>query len=134
MKFLEQIPIFLPSHPLKIIWDFIQVLTICFFLFFIPVHIAVGVNMNELMTVELRTLAIVIVFADVLVSMNTGFFEKGVCQIDRWKVMNYYIENYFTVDFFVNFVLLSSDSFAFGAWFDILFFLKIRMFYKVLTK
>ena len=79
MKFLEQIPIFQPSHPLKIIWDLIQVLAICLFLFFIPIHIAVGVKMDYLMTAELRNLSIVIVFADVLVSMNTGFFEKGIC-------------------------------------------------------
>lgn len=88
------------------------------FFFYIPIHISVamfGITLEELMTIELNSLGIYINFVDVLISMNTGyleyflifrFYEKGVYQIDRWKVLKNYLKTYFITDFFVNFVVL----------------------------
>ena len=38
----------------------------------------------------LRTVGIVISFLDVIVSMNTGYFDKGIFEINRRKVIKFY--------------------------------------------
>lgn len=66
--------------------------------------------------------------------MNTGIFDKGVCELNRYKIIKFYLRKYFISDFFVNFVLFSSDSIQGGEYIDLIFFIKIRVFGKMLTK
>ena len=74
-SFIEKIPIFSPSHPLILIWNFIQIVTIIIFFFFIPIHISVamlGITLSDLMTPNLKMFGLLINFIDVLISMNSG--------------------------------------------------------------
>lgn len=56
-KYLEKLPVFDPSHPFKFVWDFLQVISIIAFFFFIPIHIIFQIQMNNLVSLHLLELA-----------------------------------------------------------------------------
>jgi hypothetical protein len=75
---LELIPIFEPSNYLKIIWDCIQAFVISIFFFFLPIRIAVEQPITNLMPESAYRAGIILIFLDIIIQMNTSYYDKGV--------------------------------------------------------
>lgn len=63
-KFIQKIPIFEPSHPLKLLWDTLNMMSITYFLLFFPLRVTFGLPIfNSLYS----TAAICVLVIDVFV-------------------------------------------------------------------
>ena len=76
---LKKLPSFSPSSSIKIIWDFFVLLAILMLLFFIPIHISFNQPIKSFVNNEILTdLTMTIIIMDIIVSLNTGYYEKGI--------------------------------------------------------
>ena len=63
--------------------------------------------------------------------MNTGYYEKGIYQFERYNIIEHYLSNYFLSDVITNVSLLFINSYP---YISLLFFNKIYFFLHLLKK
>jgi hypothetical protein len=95
---LQKIPVFDPSNGTKMFWDLIHWFAMLSFFFFIPVHIAAQVSFKKLMPIEMNYAMTIIIILDIFFTLNTGYYEKGVCITKRKLILKNYFERHFLTD------------------------------------
>ena len=66
-----------------------------------------------------------------MVSLNTGYYEKGVYQFERSKIITYYLSIHFLSDVITNVSLLFINIYP---YISLLFFYKVVIFLHLLKK
>ncbi|CAK71541.1 unnamed protein product (macronuclear) [Paramecium tetraurelia] len=129
-KCLNKIPVFHPTSKGLIAWQFIMVIIILLYFFYIPLKIAftdelngLNPNYNEMVNIFLIFSIIVLGF-DLLVSFNTGFTQNGQVNMDRKQIVNNYIIIEFELDFIGVLSLILSYIFDLD-FIRLLFYLRI---------
>jgi putative effector of murein hydrolase LrgA (UPF0299 family) len=109
LMLFSRIPTIEPSSKFKLIWDFLLGIVLIVYFFFIPVHIAINEPIHILITQELGYALHVFMAIDIVLSMNTAYFEKGVNMFDKRKILIYYLKNYLWSDVVSQLPLLYSE-------------------------
>ena len=92
---LNKIPLFSPSHTVKLLWDFLNMISIAYYLIFFPLRIAFGLN---LYSNPISFIAVILIQFDILVHLNTGFYDKGALVNDRIHILMHYLGKRFITD------------------------------------
>lgn len=88
--------IFDPYENLRIFWDMLHIILICFLFFYVPLLIAfVEFHSWELKVSQIST---IFFFVDIVISLNTAYFKKGVVHTSRKKIIIFYFKNHFLFD------------------------------------
>lgn len=74
----ELIPLIHPSSVFKILWDLVSMLLIATFLIFIPLYVTFYDMLDGSVKQFMITLAPIYVFLDVLINLNSSYYEKGL--------------------------------------------------------
>ena len=77
-RILQFIPVFLPSTTFRLLWDFVMMLAITLLFFSIPVHIAFDLQYDEFVPYQLTNVSCILLFIDMGMSINTGYYDKGL--------------------------------------------------------
>lgn len=85
---VDKLPLFVPSHTTKLLWDFLNMISIAFFLIFFPLRVAFGLDMFSTI---ISYISLVIIILDIVVNLNTGYYGKGVLITDRTHILLNYI-------------------------------------------
>lgn len=88
----KKVPVFKPSSIYKLVWDFIMICAISFLLFMIPIHISFGMPYDMFTHKALVDVACSMIFIDIGVSINTGFYDKGIHVTDRLQIVKHYVK------------------------------------------
>lgn len=83
---------------------------IAYFLIFFPLRIAFGIDIYDSIA---SFFALGIIFFDILVYLNTGFYDKGALVTDRIGIFIHYVDTRFLTDIFSMFPFVAynvSDS------------------------
>ena len=89
-------PVISPTNKYKIFWDYLIILTVYFFLYYIPLMIV----FNEIDTKSLIVL-LMILFFDNFLTINSSFYLKGAIITDRLKILHNYFQGRIFSEFFV---------------------------------
>lgn len=79
-------------------WDIFVVFVLITYFFFIPVHIAINIPLDQLMTPHISIILHFFMITDIIFSMNTGYFEKGSIITDQRKIILHYMKKQFWTD------------------------------------
>lgn len=96
-------------------------------MFWVPVEISFNIEYNDY-----HVFVFIFFLIDIILNLNTAYFMKGFVVINRRKIINHYMKNYFIFDFITAIVYLldalknNSYSFYFSENFKFLFYLRIR--------
>ena len=90
-KFCLNLPVILPSSNFKLLWDFLMILSIWFMLFVIPIRISLNIPYSEFIPESSVNLASILIFTDIIISLNTGFYDKGNPVVNRWNIFKKYL-------------------------------------------
>jgi len=97
----EMIPLIHPSSVFKILWDLISMLLIAAFLIFIPLY----VTFYDMLDVSLKQfmimLAPIYVSLDVLINLNSSYYEKGLLIRKRSSIILNYWKRYSAAEFVI---------------------------------
>ncbi|KAL4438880.1 hypothetical protein ABPG74_016600 [Tetrahymena malaccensis] len=94
-KYYKKIPVFNPFSKLLLFWEVIQIIAIQILIYAYPLVPFVNVRLNDLMIY----LSSYIVIFDLIVRINTGFFQREKFVKSRIKIIKKYISSDFTYDF-----------------------------------
>ena len=129
-KLMESLPLFMPQKPFKLIWDCIQFYNILSLFFYILFSLAsdskLGYLMNEFQFFGSK----VIQSLDILIELNSGYYEQGKCITDREQVIRNYGKNYLLLDFLMCVNLWISSEI--NSWFLLFYYFKIKKVGKLL--
>ncbi|KAL4505995.1 hypothetical protein ABPG72_013756 [Tetrahymena utriculariae] len=89
----SSIPIFQPSSFLKVIWDILYGIVVLISMFFLPISIVFDYNYSFIIPERLIVVIPIILILDILVNMNTGYFEKGQVVKSRISIVYFYLKN-----------------------------------------
>ncbi|EAR84197.2 cyclic nucleotide-binding domain protein (macronuclear) [Tetrahymena thermophila SB210] len=135
---VDFIPVFNPSNPLKLFWDFLISLSLLLFFFAAPIHIAVSSPITQIVEQTLLYVCLVLIVVDTIVSINTGYFSKGQIVTNRFTILQFYLKNQLFVDiisivpFF--FTIPQSSYSFFPSILTLLIFIKFGDFSKIFKK
>jgi len=74
---MDKMPVLHPSSPEKFFWDFINVATIMISMFYLPITIIFDFAFSAVLATPFILIIPNVLVIDVLVNLNTGYFEKG---------------------------------------------------------
>ena len=75
-------------------------------MFFIPIHVSFGIPLQNIVDQNILIMNYIIQFMDILISLNTGYYEKGILVVSRYEIVRYYIKNNFFTEMVGAFALL----------------------------
>ena len=87
-----KLSVFSPESLTVILWKIFIFILIVIQLFLIPFKISYNIQYSEGMN-DLDTFIIWILFFDIFISINTGYYEEGQIMIDRKKILFNYIKH-----------------------------------------
>ena len=90
-----------PSSFFKIAWDLVSMLLIAAFLIFIPLYVTFYSMLDEATNRFMITLAPIYVFLDVLININSSYYEKGLLIKKRSAIILNYWKRYSAAEFFI---------------------------------
>ena len=96
-KFLKKInylPVLGPYDNLRLFWDLINLISIIFLLFWVPIELGFETYLPD----EWYHAFFYIFCADLVVNMNTAIIVNGYIIKDRWRISSYYIKHSFIFD------------------------------------
>ncbi|KAL4505166.1 hypothetical protein ABPG72_016233 [Tetrahymena utriculariae] len=138
VKLAKYIPVIEPSSKFKLVWDLIIGTVFMTYFFVIPIHVAINVSIHELITPYVGYTLHLMMLIDIVFSMVTGYFEKGVNINNKKKIFIQYIKYYFWSDAIAQIPLLISElgnqDSQVEKVFVLLFFVKLRNFQKIFRK
>ncbi|EAR99958.2 cation channel family protein (macronuclear) [Tetrahymena thermophila SB210] len=138
VKLIKYIPVIEPSSKFKLVWDLLIGTVFMTYFFIIPIHVAINVSIHDLITPYVGYTLHLMMLIDILFSMVTGYFEKGVNVNNKKKIFIYYIKYYFWSDAIAQIPLLISElgnqDSQVEKVFVLLFFVKLRNFQKIFRK
>ncbi|KAL4484927.1 hypothetical protein ABPG74_020104 [Tetrahymena malaccensis] len=114
LKFAKYFPTFMPSNTLRVIWDVIQVAIIYFFLYVYSLLIFFDSNSFDPEFMNKFNLAAFTLFlVDILVSLNTSFYDKDIIITKRVLIVRkYFFSSVFVTDFLSMFMLGSKIMYS----------------------
>ena len=127
-KYLNKVQSFHPYHNFKIIWDIFNGIIIIFFIFYIPLSIALELNIIH-MDVQINYFYFIYMIIDMMIQMNTLYFENGIEVHNKFKMMKYYVNSNFASDL-IGFMSLLI-SFVGRNYFLIEIFIMFELFYLI---
>lgn len=116
------------------IWDFVIVCTYLLVFFYVPISIATDIMLDNLMNKNLKNSCVALLILDFLVSLNTGYYKKGILITDRRKIWEHVIKRNFFIDLLVLLSFTMSNYFPNSNVVLVLVFVKLRYFSKNLKK
>jgi len=115
-----------------VFWDVINFLFIGFHLILVPLQICFGLNNGETLSV-LTNFNFVLLACSIIISLNTGYFNKGELEENRTHISMNYLKNYIVIDLLalctISDLVLKMDS-----YFRFLFLLKVKDFSDLVLK
>ncbi|KAL4460564.1 hypothetical protein ABPG73_010485 [Tetrahymena malaccensis] len=140
----RRIPYFDPSSNFKIFWDLIQLMIQLLISLIIPFYVASGVCFSVIFPDYLIQLYKIMSILDIMISLNTGYFEQGHQVNNKRKIFNNYFKSSFLIDLislipiFVHFNIGNCNNNETGSSFYklplLLCLLKITQFSKTFSK
>ena len=148
---LQKIPLILPSSASKLVWDCIIVINICYFIFSIPIMVAFNLSQSNIINHNILGIMKTLLFLDILINLNTGYFYKGTLIKNRIMIINHYFKYYAIKEFFSVLIIDIYNVFQGNNFFEtnleingntldytkiilILFFLKMTQIKKIIRK
>ena len=96
----KNITAFEPDHILHLIWDFSHIFFILLRLFFIPMKISFNFELNNIiLNIFLDKFPFYFYIIDILISLNTAYYQKGLLIYDKFKIFKNYMKNDLLIDF-----------------------------------
>lgn len=119
--------VFQPDKPIISVWNFTMLFFVFINAFYIPMKIGFAIeeyDINVIFFVIFGQVPVWIFIFDILISLNTAYYSKGVFISDRYKIIKNYIKNFFLLD------LVSIGPFLIGyfsniGYVEMLFLLRI---------
>ncbi|KAL4480344.1 hypothetical protein ABPG74_020860 [Tetrahymena malaccensis] len=108
----NSIPIIQPSSFLKVIWDILYGIVVLISMFFLPISIVFDYNYSFIIPSGIIVVIPIILMMDILVNMNTGYFEKGQVVKSRVSIVYFYLKNNSVTD------IISVIPFIISFYFD----------------
>ena len=102
--------------------------------FSIPIHICFAMPYEDFMPENLNNLSCILLFIDLGISINTGYYDKGQQVIHRWSIVKNYVRKKLITEIFGCFSLIVNYKSAnlSEKWINnlilMLYFLKINHF------
>ncbi|KAL4505998.1 hypothetical protein ABPG72_013759 [Tetrahymena utriculariae] len=106
VKLLEQIPVILPSSPLKFLWDLIFMILVIICLFYLPITISFGFIFSDLISQYYLIAIPTLILLNIFFKINTGYYEKGQVIISRLQIIQKYINKTLLKDIICVFPLI----------------------------
>ncbi|KAL4480549.1 hypothetical protein ABPG72_022304 [Tetrahymena utriculariae] len=135
---VDFIPVFNPSNPLKLFWDFLISISLLLFFFAAPIHIAVSSPITQIVEKTLLYVCLVLIVIDTIVSINTGYFSKGQIVTNRFTILQFYLKNQLVIDIISIvpfFFTIPQNSYSFfPSILTLLIFIKFGDFSKIFKK
>lgn len=111
---LKKIAVFDPSSNAKLRWDFLIMALSMVFVFLIPLHLAFNCSLSFFVTQPFTFSCSVIFLIDILVNINTGYFDKGQLRVKHRLVWAHYLKHSFFGDFLGGIFFFVKNYFWFG--------------------
>lgn len=92
---LGKVPIFTPLSTYKLLWDSLIVLFICMYLIVIPLSVAYMKLISYFISSELNHYAASLLLLNVLIQLNTSYFQHGSLVVQRKQILINYLKNNF---------------------------------------
>ncbi|KAL4463934.1 hypothetical protein ABPG74_005871 [Tetrahymena malaccensis] len=140
---LEYAPVIPSSHIIKDVWDIFQIISYLILFYFIPIHVTFQIEFIYLMPSLLIYFLAIIILLDILINLNTAFFDKGIEVKDRLLIMKYYYQNHLFKDLIsiIPFFVYSLSYHFFAEYKDyfpssilLLFFIRLQKFQIIMHR
>lgn len=95
---LHRIPVFDNQNYFKVLWDGLVLIVTMFFMFTISIHIAMHNQFLGQVNYTLVVIGFMLLVMDILVTVNTSYYEKGVQIKDRGKIFRFWAKNHLICD------------------------------------
>lgn len=137
MQYIKKIVAFVsfaPFHPdnnFQLIWNIIHFFFILILLFFIPINVCFSLDLDK----EFRVIFGLFFCGDILMNMNTSFFNKGFLINKRKDIMLHYVKSEMFNDLLtVTIYLVNLEGQNIFVFLKFLFFLRWRKISKIYSK
>lgn len=131
-KINKLLPVFDPGSNLYLIWEFIIFLFTVFNFIYIPFDYSFHYISSQTNNLYFFKICPSIFFTDIIIRMNTCFFERGYLIEDRVLIVKKYIFGYFIIDFISSICLLY--RFIGLNYTYMFFFIRMVNFTKIIDK
>ena len=101
MVLFNKVEVFQPDKWIISTWNFIMLFFVLINALYIPLKIGFEIDedkVNRYIYVIFEQIPVWIFIVDILVSINTAYYSKGVFLIDRIKIIKHYIKSYLLLD------------------------------------
>ena len=125
---LNEIEVFHPYNNLKLVWDIIHFMIIMVLLFTIPIDICFFQNLEQ----DVEGFLAFYFSTDILINMNTSYFNKGFIVKERKVILRHYLTTEFLPDILTAiYCLLDLRNYGHYRLFKMIFFLRWRKLEKI---
>lgn len=139
--FFSHIKMIHPLSNFKMMWDMLHFINLSFMFFFIPIDISFYKEVPLSFSNTLYFILFIFYITDILININTGFYNKGEVIFDHYEIFHNFFKNYFLIDFcgtlpyFYSLIIYNENNAVddFVAL-KILYFLKIPRFLQLYDK
>ncbi|KAM3144890.1 hypothetical protein pb186bvf_002895 [Paramecium bursaria] len=128
-RYINKIPIIVPNSSFSLILDFVVILSTLMQLLFIPIMIAFTLESNNLI-MKCQSYIYFILTVDILRQLLTGVFIEGVLILDRFMIIQKYIQEEFIIDIVTVLMYWIYDSIVL----KIFFLIRITKINKILNR
>lgn len=97
---MKNVPLLSPSSTFKLLWDFVHMMLILLYFFMIPIHISQSIQFSTLTSPTIAEAAPYMLILDMIVNMNTGYYDKGRAVTNSWEIIINYVKNNIVTDMF----------------------------------
>ncbi|KAL4483975.1 hypothetical protein ABPG72_013981 [Tetrahymena utriculariae] len=137
--FLKSIPLFSISGKFRLIWDILQMIVIMAFNGFLPLYIPFNIAFYDIIHPFFAYLMYFLLVFDILVNMNTTYYEQGKQIVDRRIILLKYLQTSFILDL-IPILPITIDLFIVQFDYTVLrfiflvFLIKLNRMYSILGK
>ncbi|EAS04885.3 cation channel family protein (macronuclear) [Tetrahymena thermophila SB210] len=139
ITFLKSIPLFSISGKFRLIWDILQMIVIMAFNGFLPLYITFNIAFYDIIHPFFAYLMYFLLLFDILVNMNTTYYEQGKQIVDRRIIILKYLQTSFLLDL-IPILPITIDLFIVQFDYTILrfiflvFLIKLNRMYSIIGK
>ncbi len=132
-KALTKIPVLHPANQLLTFWDVIHSVFIVLCMFYLPISYFLWQKEDFYQTTAIEPYLITsfgVFICDILLNLNTGYYEDGQCIMNRIKILKHYGINNLWIDF-LSLVSFSDVFFAINKYLRFLNLFIFLKFFKI---
>lgn len=131
VKIFENIRVFHPYNNLKIIWDMIHFIIILVLLFLIPINVCFKIDLE----CDFKIFLLCFFIGDIVMNMNTGYFNKGFLVKKRKNIFLHYLKTEFFLDLFTLIIyVIDLKDIGHFIMLKLIFFLRWKKIDKINSK